>query len=67
MPRELHWGRAAVVVALLGVLMVGGYLATSPNATADVAIGMALAVVAVEVVGGLLFAISRRHDRVAPR
>jgi len=67
MPKELHWRRAAAAVALLGILMVGGYLATSPHATAEIAIGMALAVVAVEVVGGLLFAISRRHDRVAPR
>jgi len=67
MPRELHWLRAAVVVALLGALMVGGYVATSPGATTEVAVGMALAFGAVEAAIGILFAVSRRHARVSQR
>jgi membrane protein implicated in regulation of membrane protease activity len=67
MSGELHWLRAAVVVALLGALMVGGYLATSPGATTGVALGMALAFGAVEAALGIVFAISRRHARMSRR
>ena len=67
MSNELRFGRAAIVVLLMGVIGISGYLTTSPGATTGVAIGMVLACGAVLVALGLLFGASRRTNRGDPR